>query len=115
MRRDVQVAIAVPLRTAIWNWINIFSAEYADIIRSKGRLEGAPERVFDLLYSMNQSGAERVLWPILIALHCIASDRMSSDLQLDHFGYADAAVQKSSRGKVRSFSHVRLIACDNPV
>jgi len=101
MRRETQVEIAIPLRTAIWNWITLFPSEYNDVIRSKGRMEGSPERVFDLLYSVNQSGAERTLWPILIALHCITSERVSSDFQLERFGYASTAGQKGSSRKVR--------------
>jgi hypothetical protein len=96
------MAIAVPLRIAIWNWIHLFPSEYADVIRSKGRMEGSPERVFDLLHSMNQTGVERTFWPILTALHCITSERLTSDLQLEHFGYASVAGQKNASRKVRT-------------
>lgn len=48
-------------------------------------MEGAPERVFDLLY-MCQAGNEKVLGPTLTVLNCISADRFSSDFQMNHFG-----------------------------
>ncbi|KAL1727572.1 hypothetical protein EV714DRAFT_253754 [Schizophyllum commune] len=80
MKQDHQLAIAVPLRTAIWNWIRLFPAEFNDAIRQRGRLEGAPERVFDLLYTKNQLGVERSIWPTLLILNCISSDRLMPEL-----------------------------------
>jgi len=96
MKPEAQMAIAIPLRTAVWNWIDLFPAEFNDAIRSRGRMEGTPERVFDLLYSMNQPGTERGVWPTLIILNCITSERLSSDFHVNHFGYAGPS-QKPSR------------------
>ncbi|KAF8872759.1 hypothetical protein BD779DRAFT_1679537 [Infundibulicybe gibba] len=81
MRREAQLAIAVPLRSAIWNWIEIFPGEFNDAIRSRGKTEGAPERVFDLLYAKHPAGFERILWPTLTILYCITSDRVAPDFQ----------------------------------
>jgi hypothetical protein len=85
MKPDVQAAIAIPLRTAVWNWIEIFPSEFNDAIRSRGRMEGAPERVFDLLYQ-SQAGREKFSWPALMVLNCISAERISSDFQVNHFG-----------------------------
>jgi hypothetical protein len=85
MKREVQVALAVPLRGAIWNWIEVFSAEFNEALRTRGRMEGAPERVFDLLYLV-QSGSEKIVWPTLTILNCISSERLSADFQMTHFG-----------------------------
>ncbi|KAG5648701.1 hypothetical protein DXG03_000048 [Asterophora parasitica] len=88
MGREAQVAIAVPLRSAVWNWITAFPHEFNDAIRpttSRGKgakTEGAPERVFDLLYSMNPANDEKVFWPTLTILNCITADRMAADFQL---------------------------------
>ena len=79
MRIESQRAIAVYLRSAIWNWINVFPSEFNDAVRMKGRTEGAPERVFDLLYSVAHAGSEKVFWPVLTILNCISSDRISAD------------------------------------
>jgi len=105
MRQTAQMAVAVPLRTAIWNWIEASPADFNDVIRSKGRLEGAPERVFDLLHAMNQSGNERELWPTLTILHCITSERLTSDFPMNHFGYSSVPSQKTSSRKVRLIDH----------
>ena len=81
MRTESQRAIAVHLRFAIWNWIDVFPSEFNDAIRMKGKTEGTPERAFDLLYSILAAGSEKVLWPTLTILNCISSDRISADFQ----------------------------------
>jgi hypothetical protein len=86
MKRDVQVALATPLRSAIWNWIEICPLEFSEALRSRGRMEGAPERVFDLLYSAVQPGSEKTVWPTLTILNCISSERLSMDFQVTNFG-----------------------------
>ena len=98
MGREAQLAIAVSLRSAVWNWIDRFPHEFNDAIRSRGRMDGAPERVFDLLYSMTTTGNEKIFWPVLTILNCITSDRIPADLQLSQYGSS----QKSR--KVSSFS-----------
>jgi hypothetical protein len=109
MRQAAQMAIAIPLRVAIWNWIEAFPAEFIDVIRSKGRLEGSPERVFDLLHAMNQSAAaEKELWPTLTILHCITSERLTSDFPMNHFGLSNMPGQKTSSRKVRPIGHIPL-------
>jgi len=79
MRVESQRAIAVHLRSAIWNWIDIFPSEFNEAIRTKGKTEGAPERVFDLLHSVVLAGSEKVFWPTLTILNCISSDRISAE------------------------------------
>jgi len=86
MNRESQIAIAVPLRSAVWNWITTFPAEFDEAIRARGRIDGAPERVFDLLYSMNQTSDERIFWPTLAILNCTSSERLSSEFQQSYSG-----------------------------
>ena len=81
MKKESQLAIAVHLRAAVWNWIDIFPHEFNEAIRTRGKMEGAPERVFDLLYSMVPTGSEKIFWPTLIILNCITFDRISPDFQ----------------------------------
>ncbi|KAG2156346.1 hypothetical protein DEU56DRAFT_231415 [Suillus clintonianus] len=83
MKRQAQTAVAIPLRMAIWNWIEMCPQEFNEAVRSRGRLEGAPERVFDLLHSANEPGRERALWPTLTVLACLAAERLSPDYQID--------------------------------
>ncbi|TFK62722.1 hypothetical protein BDN72DRAFT_964371 [Pluteus cervinus] len=88
MGSDARLAIAGPLRSAIWSWIDLFPGEFDDAIRTRGRTEGAPERVFDLLYSLVGNGNEREFWPTLTILNCTTSDRISSDIQALRLGIA---------------------------
>lgn len=81
MKPEVKVAVAVPLRTAIWNWISMFPEEYNEAIRTHRRLEGTPERVFDLLWDPSEVTSARALWPTLAALAVISSERMRTDLR----------------------------------
>ena len=81
MRIESQRAIAIHLRSAIWNWIDVFPSEFNETIRTKGKTEGAPERVFDLIHSLAHAGYENVFWPTLTILHCISSDRISAEFQ----------------------------------
>ena len=97
MRQGVQLATAIPLRLAVWNWIEASPNEFTDSLRSRGRLEGSPERVFDILHTLNQTGVERELWPTLAVLHCITSERLTSDFPMSHFGYSNAHGAKTSR------------------
>lgn len=96
MSREHQLEIAGPLRAALWGWIECFPHEFNDIILAykapnvpgggeigrRARMDGLPERVFDLLYSKSSfqgGGGEKVLWPTLTVLSCISMDRWGSD------------------------------------
>lgn len=93
MKGDAHTAIAAPLRSAIWNWIDVFPEEYNEALRTRGTLEGAPERVYDLLYNVKDVDKASVIWPALTALMCASS--------LDRVG-AEFAPKSNQRGKVRS-------------
>ncbi|KAI6003613.1 hypothetical protein EDD15DRAFT_2567619 [Pisolithus albus] len=81
MKKQAQAAVAIPLRMALWNWIDLYPQEFNEAVRSRGRLEGAPERVFDLLYMANEPGRERALWPTLTILACLSPERVSLEYQ----------------------------------
>ena len=85
MRIESQRTIAIHLRSAIWNWIDVFPSEFNEAIRTKGKTEGAPERVFDLIHSLDHAGSEKVFWPTLTILNCISSDRISAEFQYGNF------------------------------
>lgn len=69
--------IANPIRVAVWNWIDLHPAEFNDCIRVRGRLEGAPERVFDALWRKMEPDGEKFFWPTLAVLACISGDRFT--------------------------------------
>lgn len=99
MKREAQAAVAVPLRKAVWNWIDLYPDEFNEAIRSRGRMEGAPERTFDLLYTA-QHNIEKELWPTLTILVCISAERISSDFQVSSFGTGNISGHRGSHRKV---------------
>ena len=91
MTIESQRMIAIHLRSAIWNWIDVFPSEFNDAIRTKGKT-GAPERVFDLLHSLAHAGSENIFWPTLTILNCISSDRISAEFQYGNFTHTNRKV-----------------------
>jgi len=81
LKKDALISLSYNLRAAIWNWIDIFPEEFNEVVRTRGKMEGTPERVFDLFYSMIVPGQEKVFWPTLTILNCLTSDRIAADLQ----------------------------------
>ena len=82
LKKDAQIPVAVALRTAIWNWIELFPDEYNDALRYHRRLDGAPERVFDLLYDAQDLGRDKAaLWPTLAVLLSVSHDRMKGEFE----------------------------------
>ncbi|KAL4251095.1 Ras-GAP domain-containing protein [Abortiporus biennis] len=81
MKKEVQSATAIPLRTALWNWIDNSSEEFNDMILHNRRLDGTPERVFDCLYDLQESSSKINVWPTLSVLMCISADRMRNEYQ----------------------------------
>ena len=95
MKRDIQAAVCIPIRMAVWNWIDLYPEEFNDTIRSHRRLDGAPERVFDILYELHDLQNKASVWPALAALMSISPDRIKSEYEVNSVG-----LSKSSR-KVR--------------
>ena len=83
MKPEAQLSVSIPLRCAIWNWVEHFPEEFRESFQIRGRGDNAPERVYDVLHTKD---AERntLLWPTLTALMCISSvDRISSEFRFD--------------------------------
>ncbi|KAJ7458402.1 hypothetical protein B0H11DRAFT_187286 [Mycena galericulata] len=79
--KEEHTAIVPVLRVAVWNWIDHYPDEFNEAIRVRGGLEGAPERMFDLLYQMSTTTeSQKASWPALGILNAISSDRLSPDL-----------------------------------
>ena len=82
LKKDAQVPVSIALRTAVWNWIEHCDDEYNDALRSHRRLDGAPERVFDLLYDLQESSRDKSgAWPTLAVLLSISGDRMKGEYE----------------------------------
>ncbi|PSR92202.1 hypothetical protein PHLCEN_2v4732 [Hermanssonia centrifuga] len=110
MKQEAQIAIAGPLRTAIWNWIENHQEEFNDALLHHRRLEGAPERVFDSLYRLVDVSDKAAIWPVLTVLMCISSDRIKAEYQMNSMG-----VPRGPHGrKDRSFAELLTRTLINP-
>jgi neurofibromin 1 len=80
--KEEHTTIASVLRVAVWNWVTQHADEFNDTLRTRGAMDGAPERMFDLLYRLsNTPESNRRTWPGLAMLNCISPDRVSPDLR----------------------------------
>ncbi|KAJ7265356.1 hypothetical protein B0H12DRAFT_1201035 [Mycena haematopus] len=79
--KEEHSAIAPVLRVAIWNWVTQHPDEFNETIRTRGAMEGAPERLFDLLYLSMTPESHKRTWPTLALLNSISPDRVSPDLR----------------------------------
>ncbi|KAF7335246.1 hypothetical protein MSAN_02335100 [Mycena sanguinolenta] len=80
--KEEHVVIAPILRVAIWNWVNKHPDEFNESIRTRGAMEGSPERLFDLLYMLSITPeSHKRTWPALALLNSISPDRVSPDLR----------------------------------
>ncbi|KAJ3551785.1 hypothetical protein NM688_g4509 [Phlebia brevispora] len=110
MQKGAQMAIANPLRTAIWNWVENHPEEFNDALLYHRRLEGAPERVFDILYQLVDVQDKAAVWPALTALMCISSDRIKAEYQINSMG-----VPRGPHGrKDRNFAELLIRTLLNP-
>ena len=96
MKSEAQVAVAGPLRTAVWNWIEFHRDEFNESLHHR-RLEGTPERVFDILFQIDTTN-KAAIWPALAILMCISSDRIRAEYNVNSLG-----IPKGSRRKERGF------------
>ena len=90
MKREGQATVAVALRKAIWNWIEVFPHEFNEAVSGVRRLDGGPERVFDLLSQKDdfaggagiagttKAAHTALILPTLNMLMMISYDRMKS-------------------------------------
>lgn len=84
MKPEAQSAVAIFLRHAVWNWIETFPGEFLEMCKGQRKLDGAPERVFDLFVQIENDQNRRILWPTLCSLLIISHDRMKQiALQFD--------------------------------
>ncbi|KAK2465915.1 hypothetical protein APHAL10511_001556 [Amanita phalloides] len=108
MGKEAQKAVSVALRAAIWHWIDYFPAEFNDAIRTRGRTEGAPERVFDLIHSLNPTANEKVFWPTLTTLCCITSERITAEFVMNP--YNGKPTRKEYRFGVEMLKHLGTLS-----
>ncbi|KAF8645481.1 hypothetical protein AX16_007766 [Volvariella volvacea WC 439] len=105
MRPEARIAVAAPLRAAIWSWIELFPHEFDESLRVRGKNEGAPERLFDLFYAISGPGTERDFWPTLTVLNCMSSERLTSDFQISRYGSGSKPHRKEVKFWEDIFKH----------
>lgn len=72
-----KLVIANAVRQAIWNWIEVLPNEYADLLAGRRSLDGAPERLFDMLYAQTErDNKQRSFWSTLTILLAISPERL---------------------------------------
>ncbi|KAJ7034157.1 hypothetical protein C8F04DRAFT_582650 [Mycena alexandri] len=80
--KEEHTLIAPVLRVAVWNWIDQYPEEFNETLRTRGTMEAAPERMFDLLYQLSTtSESQRCTWPALAMLIVVSPDRVPPDLK----------------------------------
>ncbi|KAJ7167823.1 hypothetical protein C8R46DRAFT_1350755 [Mycena filopes] len=80
--KEEHMSIAPVLRVAVWNWIEQYPEEFNETLRTRGTMEGAPERMFDLLYMLSTTPeSQKCTWPALTMLIVISPDRIPPDLK----------------------------------
>ncbi|CAI2172941.1 5991_t:CDS:10 [Funneliformis geosporum] len=76
LKRSAQTMMANVLRKAIWNWIEVFPAEFVTLCQSQKRLEGGPEILFDYCNNIADSHVRKksVFWPLQTMLLILCPD-----------------------------------------
>ncbi|KAJ6460124.1 hypothetical protein C8R47DRAFT_1161242 [Mycena vitilis] len=90
--KEEHAALAPVLRVAVWNWVDHHPEEFNEMLRTRGSMEGAPERMFDLLFMLSTTqDSNRRTWPTLAVLNAISADRTSPDLRPETASRAKAS------------------------
>ncbi|POG62935.1 hypothetical protein GLOIN_2v1784706 [Rhizophagus irregularis DAOM 181602=DAOM 197198] len=76
LKRSAQTMMANVLRKAIWNWIEVFPAEFVTLCQEQKRLEGGAEILFDYCSSLAESNPKKksVFWPLQTMLLILCPD-----------------------------------------
>ncbi|EIW67076.1 hypothetical protein TREMEDRAFT_69974 [Tremella mesenterica DSM 1558] len=80
LKKQSQSVIATSLRSAIWNWLDINPMEYNLLVESNRKLEGSPDHLFDVLYSLADlsSGSigrkNKTFYPLMAMLLVVCPD-----------------------------------------
>ena len=79
IKRPSQIAFASVMHSAIWNWIDANPEEFNILVGSDRRIDGNPEALFDMLYSMSDFSSSNVnrtavFYPLLAMILVICPD-----------------------------------------
>ncbi|WVN87921.1 uncharacterized protein L203_103118 [Cryptococcus depauperatus CBS 7841] len=82
IKRPAQITVATMLRKAIRNWIIMQPAEYESLIESGRKMDGDPDVLFDVLYSMSDLGLSsairrtKAFYPLMAMLLILFPDTL---------------------------------------
>lgn len=80
IKRPAQISIALVLRRAIWNWIEVNPAELDALVESNRKIEGGADVLFDVLHSasditsLSHARRTRAFYPLMTMLLVICPD-----------------------------------------
>jgi neurofibromin 1 len=115
MKRSAQQVTAVVLRRSIWNWIEVYPMDFAQLCRSQRRLEGGPEILFDQCNSVADSHRRKmVFWPLQAMLLVLCPDILMNIVNSDMVKTTKKTVfLESLRKSLKSnkLAEVAAIAC----
>lgn len=79
--------MATVLRKAIWNWIEVFPAEFVALCQSKKRMEGNPELLFNICNGSTDSSVSRriAFWPLQTMLLILCPDILLNAVKVSCF------------------------------
>ncbi|KAG9288022.1 hypothetical protein G9A89_017617 [Geosiphon pyriformis] len=78
LKRSVQDVIADVLKKAIWNWIEVFPAEFVALYQSQKRMKGGPDILFSSCDTITDNVRRRtVFWPLQTMLLILCPDMLS--------------------------------------
>ncbi|GBC02045.1 hypothetical protein RclHR1_04420015, partial [Rhizophagus clarus] len=102
LKRYAQISMATVLRKAIWNWIEVFPAEFVKLCQSQKRMEGGPELLFDICNNIsNGSKSKSLFWPLQTMLLILCPDMLMNGVTVDK------PSTKSSHRKILFFEHLK--------
>ncbi|CAG8783968.1 23848_t:CDS:2, partial [Cetraspora pellucida] len=81
LRKPAQMVMATVLRKAIWNWIEVFPAEFVTLCQTQRRMGGNPERLFEIcntLVANNFPNSCKAFWPLQTMLLILCPDLLFS-------------------------------------
>lgn len=75
LNATLQLRVAVYLRKAIWNWIELYTVEFIELCVSGKRMDNGPEVLFDMANAVADNTRKRsALWPLQTMLLVLCPD-----------------------------------------
>ncbi|GAB5590022.1 Ras GTPase activating protein ira2 [Umbelopsis nana] len=81
---NLQLRVAIYLRNAIWNWIELYTVEFVDLCVNSKRTDSGPEILFDMAGAIADNTRKRsILWPLQTMLLVLCPDILLQSFMSD--------------------------------